>query len=31
LKDGKKAGTLTEEEVWEMQDKLVELKEKLSA
>merc|ERR1712166_1676013 len=29
LKDGQKKGTLTEEEVWEIQDKLVELKEKL--
>merc|ERR1711865_409407 len=29
LKDGQKKKTLTEEEVWEIQDKLVELKEKL--
>ena len=29
LKDGAKNQTLTEEETWELQDKLVELKEKL--
>jgi elongation factor 3 len=29
LKDGQKKGTLSEEEAWEIQDKLVELKEKL--
>jgi len=29
LKDGQKKGTLSEEECWEIQDKLVELKEKL--
>ena len=31
LKDGKKNGTLSEEEQWELQDKLVDLKEKLTA
>jgi len=30
LKDAKKTNTLTEEETWEIQDKLVELKEKLA-
>jgi len=30
LKDAKKSNTLTEEETWEIQDKLVELKEKLA-
>ena len=29
LKDGKKKGTLSDDEVWEIEDKLVELKEKL--
>merc|ERR1712087_332671 len=31
LKDGKKKGTLTEEEMWEIEDKLLELKESLKA
>merc|ERR1711988_328188 len=31
LKDGAKNGTLSEEEQWELQDKLLELKEKLAA
>merc|ERR1719359_1865803 len=31
LKDGKKRGTLTEEETWELEDKLNDLKEKLEA
>lgn len=31
IKDGKKKGTLTEEEVWELEDKLNELKESLKA
>merc|ERR1712025_400811 len=31
LKDGKKKGTLTEEETWELEDKLNDLKEKLEA
>merc|ERR1712139_242220 len=31
MKDGKKKGTLSEEEVWEMEDKLNELRESLKA
>merc|ERR1712226_1303684 len=31
LKDGKKKGTLTEEEIWELEDKLNDLKEKLES
>jgi elongation factor 3 len=31
LKDGKKKGTLTEEETWELEDKLNDLKEKLES
>jgi len=31
LKDGKKKKTLTEEEMWELEDKLNELKEQIAA
>jgi len=31
LKDGKKKGTLSEEETWELEDKLNDLKEKLES